>query len=405
SSRVCAHKDCAQAGDQAGVAEADSSAPSALTTPDAISLQRQLAQWRAQGVQRVTLEVSSHALVQGRVSGLHVDCAIFTNLSRDHLDYHGSMAAYAEAKSRLFAMPGLRSAVLNIDDPYAAQMRAALAPEVSCVGVSASANTDAEVRIALRHAQLESGRRAQLEGERLWLHTPWGEGEFHSQLIGAFNRANLAAVAAAALSLGVPFAQVLQCLPQLRAVAGRMQLVPNTLGLRVVVDFAHTPDALEQVLRTLRADTGGALHVVFGCGGDRDAGKRAPMGAVASALADQVYLSSDNPRGENPQRIIDQIAEGCTGAVWRHPDRAVAIATAIARAQPGDCVLIAGKGHERTQQIGARKLPFCDEQQAAAALRAREAQLPSAQRAAPGQLARGTASVSVDAGDASGRSA
>lgn len=353
----------------AAVSAAAGSPGSALTTPDAITLQRQLAAWRDEGVRQATLEVSSHALVQGRVNGMHFDCAIFTNLSRDHLDYHGSMAAYAQAKARLFGMPGLRAAVLNGDDPHCAQMRAGLTPGVPCLIYSrcesGRGDAEADVRIHLR--------AHTAGGEHLQLHTPWGEGEFHTPLVGAFNRSNLAAVASAVLLMGAPLPTLLAALGELTPVPGRLQPVANRLGLRVLVDFAHTPDALEQVLRTLREATSGALHVVFGCGGDRDTGKRAPMGALASALADHVYLTSDNPRSEDPESIIDQIAAGCTGAVWRDADRASAIAHAINGAAAGDCVLIAGKGHETTQHSGGSVLHFSDVEQAAAALRAREA--------------------------------
>jgi UDP-N-acetylmuramoyl-L-alanyl-D-glutamate--2,6-diaminopimelate ligase len=322
------------------------------TTPDAVALQAQLAAWRDQGVGHAALEVSSHALDQGRVNGLQVTTAVFTNLSRDHLDYHGTMRAYGEAKLRLFRQPGLRHAVINLDDPFGPRVRGALAAGVKAVTFSTRPGRGADVTVA--------GATLDAAGVGGTLVTPWGRGSFRAPLVGAYNLANVVATAAAVLSLGVELAPVLAALARLRPVPGRLEAVPNDRGLQVVVDYAHTPDALEKVLLTLRDQTAGRLRVVFGCGGDRDPGKRAPMGAVACAFADAVYVTSDNPRSEDPQHILEDIAAGCSGDYRLEVDRAAAIAAAIEAARPGDCVLIAGKGHEDYQLIGRERLPFSD---------------------------------------------
>ena len=322
------------------------------TTPDAVSLQAQLAAWRDQGVRHAALEVSSHALEQGRVNGLHVATAIFTNLSRDHLDYHGTMRAYGEAKLRLFRQPGLRHAVINMDDPFGARVRGALDAGATAITVSTQAGRGADVTV--------EGATLDPAGVGGTLVTPWGRGPFRAPLVGDYNLANVAATAAAVLSLGVELEPVLAALAGLRPVPGRLEAVANDRGLQVVVDYAHTPDALEKVLLTLKEQTAGRLLVVFGCGGDRDPGKRAPMGAVACAFADAVFVTSDNPRTEDPQHILDDIAAGCSGAYQLEVDRATAIAAAIEAARPGDCVLIAGKGHEDYQVIGRERLPFSD---------------------------------------------
>jgi UDP-N-acetylmuramoyl-L-alanyl-D-glutamate--2,6-diaminopimelate ligase len=329
------------------------------TTPDAIGLQAQLAQWRDAAVESVVMEVSSHALVQDRVKAVHFDTAIFTNLSHDHLDYHGSMAAYAQAKQRLFLMPGLRRAVVNMDDPAAAGLLAGMPATVERLLYSVR---DPEADLYVQGlGQGPAGLRGRLV-------TPWGEATFACPLIGRFNLANIAAAVAAAVLSGASFADVVEALPGLRAVPGRMQLVPNTRGLQVVIDYAHTPDALEQVLCALQPGPGGRVFVVFGCGGDRDRGKRAAMGCIACAHGDRVIVTSDNPRFENPQDIIEEVAAGCSGDFECIVDREAAIRAAIAAARDGDCVLIAGKGHEDYQQVGDEKRPFSDLAVATAAL-------------------------------------
>ena len=342
----------------------DSAAEAFNTTPDAVSLQQQLAVWRAEGVDAVCMEVSSHALDQGRVQGTRFDVAVFTNLSRDHLDYHGSMQAYARSKQRLFCQAGLRFAVINADDPFSAQMLAALPAGVEALTFSSSGGpADVSAREAVH---FPGGVRAQLQ-------TPWGRGELELPLPGAFNLSNALAAISCAVLLGGEFPAVLRAAARLHSVPGRMQSVLNTLGLQVIVDYAHTPDALEKALEALRPQVEGRLIVVFGCGGDRDPGKRAVMGRVASTAADQVVLTSDNPRSEDPRAILDEIQRGCQGSVQVEVDRGAAIALAIREAQPGDCVLIAGKGHETYQIIGHERVVFSDVDSAARALQQRAA--------------------------------
>lgn len=347
-----------------GATLADDVAAANNTTPDAVALQQQLAQWLAQGVHAVGMEVSSHALEQGRVNGVEFATAIFTNLSHDHLDYHGSIEAYGRAKLRLFASAGLQHAVINADDPFAGQVRSAVTRGVQVVTYSAH-GAAADVRVV--NAQFRSG------GVRGELHSPWGMANFFSPLPGDFNLANLAAAVAALVLAGEDLIAVLDAVRKLQPVPGRMALVPNTLDLQVIVDYAHTPHALELVLQALRPHVSGALITVFGCGGDRDREKRPLMGRVACALSDRVVVTSDNPRSEEPLDIMREIAAGCSGDYSLVADRAEAIATAVASAGAGDCVLIAGKGHEDYQLVGNVRLPFSDEAHARAALARRMA--------------------------------
>jgi UDP-N-acetylmuramoyl-L-alanyl-D-glutamate--2,6-diaminopimelate ligase len=334
------------------------------TTPDALSLQRVLAQWRDQGVALAALEVSSHSLQQGRVSGLAFHTAIFTNLSHDHLDYHGDMDSYGLAKSLLFRDSMLQTAIINADDPYSETLQQVLAPGVELMTYSMQGlpATVAASDVSFHDSGLEAK-----------LVTPWGEGVLRSPLAADFNLSNLLAALAAACGTGMPLAAALDCAPRLHGAPGRMEYVPNNSGLQIVVDYAHSPDALQQVLHALRAHTRGSLVCVFGCGGDRDAHKRPLMGQVATEAADRVIITSDNPRHESPEKIIADIGSGCIQATEIEVDRAAAIAVAIETAEPDDCVLIAGKGHETYQQIGAQRLPFSDVQQVRLALMRREA--------------------------------
>ena len=335
------------------------------TTPDAVSLQGKLAQWRDQGVEYAALEVSSHSLEQGRVNGISFDTAIFTNLSHDHLDYHGDMVSYGLAKSRLFRASDLKTAIINADDPYSESLLPVLAPGVARITYSVQGNP------ATVSARAVSFHERGLEAE---ISTPWGEGVLRSPLAADFNLSNLLAALAAACDAGMPLQAVLDCSLELHGAPGRMEYVANDLGLQVVVDYAHTPDALQQALLALRAHTRGELICVFGCGGDRDAGKRPVMGRVASETADRVIVTSDNPRSESPRKIISDIEAGCAGVVEVEVDRAAAIARAVATASPEDCVLIAGKGHETYQQLGEERLPFSDMQHARLALAGRAGQ-------------------------------
>lgn len=329
------------------------------TTPDAVSLQQQLAQWVGQDVFAVSMEVSSHAMVQGRVNGVEFETAIFTNLSHDHLDYHGSMDAYGRAKLALFTTEGLRHALVNLDDDFAARVAAVVESDVTVMTYS-STNPAADIHV--------SNASFGLDGVTARLNTPWGSGDFFSPLPGDFNLANLAASVAAVVLAGEKLERVLELVPRLTPVPGRMQSIPNELGLQVIIDYAHTPDALEQVLAALRDHVGGSLVSVFGCGGDRDREKRQVMGRVACALSDRVLVTSDNPRSESPRAILEEIEVGCSGDYTLLEDRAEAIELAVSQSQPGDCIVIAGKGHEDYQLIEGERLHFSDEEQALAAL-------------------------------------
>lgn len=334
------------------------------TTPGALALQQMLAELRAEGARAVSMEVSSHALVQGRVAGLPMDAALFTNLSRDHLDYHGDMAAYAAAKASLFAMPGLRYAVLNADDPASEDMARRCAPGVQ------------QVRYGLRDesAEVRAGHvRYNGTGTTCHVITPWGEGELSSPLWGEFNLYNSLGVIALLAARGLPLTELLRAFAGLQPVPGRLQSVPNRAGLTVLVDYAHTPDALRAVLAAVRPHVQGQLWCVFGCGGDRDPGKRPLMGEVAVALADRVLVTSDNPRSESPAAIISQVLQGAGNGAVVVESRGEAIARAIAQAVPGDCVLIAGKGHEDYQEIRDVRHHFSDVEEAGKALMQREA--------------------------------
>ena len=348
-----------------GVTLGDEVSDAINTTPDAVSLQRILAEWHELGVAHAALEVSSHSLEQGRVNGLSFNTAIFTNLSHDHLDYHGDMASYGLAKSRLFRDSQLETAIINADDPYSEALQEVLAPEVELLTFSVQGTP------SLVAASNVSFHDTGLEAE---ITTPWGKGVLRSPLAGDFNLSNLLAALAAACSAGLPLQTVLDCSLELQGAPGRMEYVPNTAGLQIVIDYAHTPDALQQALYALRMHTRGSLICVFGCGGDRDADKRPLMGQVATAAADRVIVTSDNPRSESPQKIIADIEAGCSHGVEREVDRAAAIALAVATAAPEDYVLIAGKGHERYQQLGEQRLPFSDIQQVRLALTRRQGQ-------------------------------
>jgi len=334
-----------------------------LTTPDAISVQRILEELKDAGAKRIAMEVSSHSLVQRRVAGLKIDTAVFTNLTRDHLDYHGDLNSYAAAKARLFAMAGLKNAVINLDDNIGRLILANLDPSVNGISYSVE-NHSADI-----HCDSISIGASGIDAE---IVTPWGRGRLQSSLLGKFNLANLLAVIGAAGMQGFALDKILQAVSSLTAVAGRMELVDASARPAVVIDYAHTPDALEKALQALRRHCQGELWVVFGCGGDRDIGKRAEMGKVADHRADKIIVTSDNPRSESPEKIIDQVLLGISRDVSAVVDRRDAIRTAIADAQPDDVILIAGKGHEGYQILGAERLPFSDHAEARLALRSRQ---------------------------------
>src|SRR5690554_3206814 len=328
-----------------------------MTTPDALSLQQQLAHLRDQGACRVSMEVSSHALAQDRVAALMFEVAVFTNLSRDHLDYHGDMAAYGQAKARLFDQA--EHAVINLDDTFGRQ----LAEECTLPLIGYSLNDS--------NADLYcSDIRFDAQGISARLHTAQASAELRSPLLGTFNLSNLLAVAGVLLSLELPLAQIAAQLGLLVPPAGRMQRLGGEGQPLVVIDYAHTPDALEKALAALRAHVAGRLICVFGCGGDRDRGKRPLMGRIAEQGADQLVITDDNPRTEVSTAIIEDILAGIerTEQVTVIANRAEAIAQTIAAAAAEDVILLAGKGHETYQEINGVRHPFSDIEQAERAL-------------------------------------
>jgi UDP-N-acetylmuramoyl-L-alanyl-D-glutamate--2,6-diaminopimelate ligase len=323
--------------------------PALNTTPDAIELQQRLAFYRQQGAVACAMEVSSHGLAQGRVNGTSFNVAVLTNLSRDHLDYHGNMENYADAKARLFNWPGLERVVLNVDDTFGQRLEGETRPaRVAGYGFQRGAVV---------------GKKLQLSkaGLHLTVHTDWGDAEIDAPLLGRFNAANLLAVLTTLLVSDVKLDDACRALAHVTPPPGRMQTFGGNAHPLVVVDYAHTPDALEKALATLREIvSGGRLICVFGCGGNRDKGKRPLMGQAAAKGADEVWVTSDNPRNEDARHIIDDILAGTSGTPHIEPDRARAIFEAIGGAHHGDVVLIAGKGHEDYQEVAGERLPFSD---------------------------------------------
>jgi UDP-N-acetylmuramoyl-L-alanyl-D-glutamate--2,6-diaminopimelate ligase len=335
--------------------------PATHTTPDAVSLQEEMADLLSRGAQCLSMEVSSHGLEQDRVQGVAFAAALFTNLSRDHLDYHGSMERYGAAKAKLFRWPGLKHAVVNLDDPFGARLAASLdRTHLSVLGYGFGKG---EI----------SGHRLDLttRGLTLEIETPWGPGMIRSKLLGAFNAANVLGVLGVLLAAGVELDAATASLAQVEPVAGRLQIIREPGRPLVVVDYAHSPDALEKALETLRVllAPGARLICVFGCGGDRDRGKRPVMGEVATRLADHSVITSDNPRTEDPRAIIEQVVAGAHATYHVEVDRARAILHAVREARAEDVVLIAGKGHETYQEIAGVRLPFSDVEVARNALR------------------------------------
>jgi UDP-N-acetylmuramyl-tripeptide synthetase len=333
--------------------------PAGQTTPEALEIRGMLAEMRARGIGGVAMEVSSHALALSRVDGLDFDVAVFTNLTQDHLDFHGTLTEYRRAKRRLFELladsskPG-RTAVVNTDDPAGAAMVAGLDVPVLSFGLG----PDARVR-AVEH-------RSQLDGIRMTVETPRGSLALRSPLIGEHNVMNLLGAVATGLALELAPEAIAGALAGVSTVPGRFEQVQAGQPFLVIVDYAHTPDALERVLATARKITPGRLGVVFGCGGDRDRGKRPVMGEIVARLADRAWVTSDNPRSERPEAIIDEIVAGVdrvagAGARYaRQADRRTAIAGALGWARAGDTIVIAGKGHETYQVVGADVLDFDD---------------------------------------------
>jgi UDP-N-acetylmuramoyl-L-alanyl-D-glutamate--2,6-diaminopimelate ligase len=331
--------------------------PTGFTTPLVLKLHDLLAQLHAEGAQAVAMEVSSHALDQGRVDGVHFDAAVFTNLTRDHLDYHGDMGTYGAAKSRLFVWPGLKAAAINLDDEYGRRLHAQLPASVKAVGLSSRGIDDALLRADA--LQLDSA------GISFDLVCDGHAYPVRSPLLGRFNVDNLLAVGGALFALGDSPAQIAATLSQLQPIHGRMnRLGGDGVKPLVVIDYAHTPDALEQALKSLRAHAHARLICVFGCGGERDRGKRPQMAAIAETNADRVIVTDDNPRAEDGDQIVADIIAGFGNAdrVLVQRDRAAAIARAIGEAGANDIVLIAGKGHEPYQEINGVQYPFDDTQ-------------------------------------------
>ena len=347
-------------------------APTRHTTPDAVTVQRLLAQLRAQGAECVSMEVSSHALDQARVNGVHFHTAAFTNLTRDHLDYHGTMEAYGAAKARLFGWPDLAWRIINVDDPFGAALAGVTpAPRWLAAGKPAAAGrlivtTRSATAAVPDGAQFVRavGVRPDSAGLLIDVDSSFGSAELAVRLVGEFNVDNVLTVLAVLLAWDIPLPAAAQALSRARAASGRMEMFGGRgRSPLAIVDYAHTPDALAQALRAARLHCRAQLRVVFGCGGDRDPGKRPLMGRVAAELADDIVLTDDNPRSEDPARIVADVVAGVapgTPLVIEH-DRALAIRMALQRSVADDVVLVAGKGHEDQQIIGAERRAFRDQ--------------------------------------------
>lgn len=325
------------------------------TTPEAIALQSILRECVSHGVTHVVMEVSSHALHQGRVNGIEFTVGVFTNISRDHLDYHGTEENYFAAKAKLFAPGQSRCGVINVDDPHGQ-----LILDVGGIPMVGFGRGDvSEIQLGLDHVAFV-----------------WRDTHIRVHMGGTFTLMNALAAITVAETLSISHSSIVQGCESLQPVPGRFESVKNDLGIGVIVDYAHTPDGLSEVLSTARALTNGDVLVVFGCGGNRDHGKRPLMGQVASELADLVFVTSDNPRNEDPQMIVDEvlsgISESARSAIHVDVDRVHAITSAISVAQRGDIVVIAGKGHETTQEINGVQSPFSDVDVAARALQKRK---------------------------------
>jgi UDP-N-acetylmuramoyl-L-alanyl-D-glutamate--2,6-diaminopimelate ligase len=340
--------------------------PTGFTTPLVLQMHALLAGLRDAGASAVAMEVSSHALDQGRVDAVHYDIAVFTNLTRDHLDYHGDMPTYGAAKARLFARPGLRAAAINLDDEFGVSLLAELPETVHGVGLSARGNAQALVR----------AENVALDASGIAFDLLLGDERFvvRSPLLGRFNVDNLLAVAGVLHALGEESGAIAALLPRLQPIPGRMNRLGGD-GARplVVIDYSHKPDPLRQALESLRGHLRGRLICVFGCGGERDRGKRPQMAAIAEAGADAVIVTDDNPRGEDGDAIVAEILAGFANpqSVTVQRDRAAAIAHAIGQAGPDDIVLIAGKGHETYQEINGARHPFDDARVARAVMEGR----------------------------------
>jgi len=368
-------------------------APTLNTTPDAVTLQKWLFKLKQAGAKAIAMEVSSHGLVQRRTNGIEFDIAVFTNLTHDHLDYHETMQNYGEAKKLLFLQPGLKHAIINADDEFGLQLIRELSDDLKVcayttkpkLNLSPAIVSDSVIARAVCEAIQESSSelphpitnkgfatteictdniKLTINGITANIHTPWWNGALKSQLLGRFNVSNLLAVIGVLGAMKVDLVQALPYITNLTTANGRMQTFGGNKKPLIVVDYAHTPDALEQALLALRECCHGTIWCIFGCGGDRDRTKRAIMGQIVEQYSDYVIITNDNPRTEEPMQIVDDIVQGlsCPWAVEVELDRGVAIAHAIDCAKPGDIVLIAGKGHEDYQIIGTEKVHFSDQE-------------------------------------------
>ena len=328
---------------------------SSLTTPDAIQLQSLLADFEKEGVHTVAMEVSSHALDQCREKHVEMQTAIFTNLTRDHLDYHHTMEAYQKAKQKLFERFGLRYAIINRDDPFSETLLKIISKDVHSVTYSAHGNS-ADV--------CASNITLSMQGIKATVKTPWGEGELECPILGRFNVSNLLAVLSTLCCNDIEFQDALNRIKKIRGVIGRMQAYSRKGTPLIVIDYAHTPDALLNAVQALREHCQGKIWCIFGCGGNRDQGKRPLMGRIAEQNADHIILCDDNPRHEDSSKIIEEIAAGFTSRknnpLVEH-DRRKALALALKQATANDCILLAGKGHERYQQIGDQRILQSDQ--------------------------------------------
>lgn len=327
-----------------------------MTTPDVIEMHRRLAAFRDQGADHAAVEVSSHALDQGRVDGVRFHAALFTNLSRDHLDYHGGMQAYGDAKAKLFVEHRANHRIINVDSEFGSELADRCGNDVITVSTKFDRVANGRPYVFVRSVI------TQATGSRIRLQTSWGNASAFVPLPGDFNVANAVLVLAYLLADNIELKDACEALSELNAPPGRMQRVPVAHGPAVYIDYAHTPNALDHALRALRAHCGANLWCVFGCGGDRDTGKRPLMARIAERLADRVVICSDNPRSEPPVEIIEGILAGLTkvDSATVIEDRAAAIAWAIANADASDAILIAGKGHENYQIVGSDRLDFSD---------------------------------------------
>jgi len=327
-----------------------------MTTPDVVELHRRLAEFRDTGAICAAIEVSSHALAQRRIDGVQVDTALFTNLSRDHLDYHGDMSAYAEAKASLFLDAGPARRIINLDSEFGAQLASRCGPDVVTVSTNFNRVANGRPYVFVRSVI------AKQDGFEVSVRSSWGDGSLWLPLPGDFNIANAVLVLAFLLSDDLPFDAVSAALSTVTAPPGRMQRVDAATGPAVFVDYAHTPNAIEVALRALRPHCHGKLWCVFGCGGDRDAGKRPLMGRAAERLADHIVVTNDNPRNEDAGDIITAIVDGLNDgqSATIIEDRSAAIAWAIREANASDVILLAGKGHEDYQLIGDECRDFSD---------------------------------------------